>query len=77
MYDSNLGVGIGSDRSGEPENDVFLLRRLLGPCRTLKGWTLKPGRTDGIKKRLGLNPVICGYEVSTEATPANGVQTQP
>ncbi len=57
MYGSNLGLGIGSDRSREPENGVFMLRRLLGPCRTLKGWTLKPGRTGGIKDR-GPDPIL-------------------
>ncbi len=32
------------------EKDDFLRRRRLGPCRTLKGLPLKPGRTGGIKK---------------------------
>ncbi len=35
------------------ERDNFLRRRRLGLCRTLKGWPLTPGRTGGIKKRLG------------------------
>ncbi len=35
------------------EKDNFLRRRRLEPCRTLKGWPLKPGRTGGIKKRSG------------------------
>ncbi len=34
------------------EKDDFLRRRRLWPCRTLKGWPPKPGRTRGIKKRL-------------------------
>ncbi len=34
--------------------DDLLRRRRLGPCRNLKGWPLKPGRTGGIKNRLGL-----------------------
>ncbi len=34
------------------EKDAFLRRRRLGPCRTFRGWPLKPGRTGGIKKRL-------------------------
>ncbi len=35
------------------EKGYFLRRCRLGSCRTLKGWPLKPGRTGGIKKRLG------------------------
>ncbi len=35
------------------EKDDFLRRHRLGPCGTLKGRPLKPGRTDTITKRLG------------------------
>ncbi len=35
------------------EKDDFLRRHWLGPCRTLKGWPLKPGRTGVIYKRPG------------------------
>ncbi len=35
------------------EKDGFLRRCRRGACRTLKGWRLKPGKTGGIKKRLG------------------------
>ncbi len=45
-------------KSGEPFPkfyDSYWKGRLSSedPCRTLKGWPLKPGRTGGINKRLG------------------------
>ncbi len=33
------------------EKDDFLRRRRLGPCGTLQGRPLIPGRTDDVKKR--------------------------
>ncbi len=68
-------VSLFQDFTTRIEKDNFRGKRRLGPCVTLKGWPLKPGRTSGIKKRLGSrsNPPennVGSYEVSTEAAPA-------
>ncbi len=36
------------------EKDDFVRRGRLGPCRTLKEWSIKPGCSGGINTRLGL-----------------------